>query len=258
MSHDLSIPSFLRRPKGYRPGSLESRRAAAKAAGWDLDSEPGAFGRARSPLSDGDARALAEIEAIEAEQKKLRAEKSVAARKAKREWLEVRAAELRAMRAIPDEFRAWDPVRCRWFDTRKMKEEKMSKAKTDRKVAKKRTVKKAVAKKRGVNAAKNEVRRMLKEAGGKPIGGAKAPAKKAPAKAGAVKTDGLPWRGKTAIVMALMLRDGGASRSEILEATGWPAINVLDYGKKAVAKGYKFRDEKTDGPVIYSLEAPAS
>jgi hypothetical protein len=60
---------------------------------------------------------------------------------------------------------------------------------------------------------------------------------------------------KTDIVGKLLVRAGGCSGREILEATGWPTVSVPAMAK---ACGLKLRREKTKGePTRYFGEAVA-
>lgn len=76
---------------------------------------------------------------------------------------------------------------------------------------------------------------------------------KAPPKPRAAKADGS--KSKREIVADLLQRPEGATRAEILEATGWPAVTVQGQAK---ASGLTLRQEKKPGEPTRYYGAPAA
>jgi outer membrane biosynthesis protein TonB len=85
---------------------------------------------------------------------------------------------------------------------------------------------------------------------------AKPKAKAAPKPKPASKPSDGP-RGKSGIVMNMMLRPKGTTTAELLKATGWPAITAKGQGTAFAKKyGYKFAMSKAKGEVTrYYLKA---
>ena len=85
---------------------------------------------------------------------------------------------------------------------------------------------------------------------------AKKPAK-APKKAKAAKTEGVREGSKTAAIVALLERKGGATLAEVMKATGWQAHSVRGFISGTLGKKMGLSVESTkgeDGARTYSLK----
>ena len=67
-------------------------------------------------------------------------------------------------------------------------------------------------------------------------------------------------RGKLGVLVSLLRRPGGADISDMMTATGWQEHSIRGAIAGALKKqrGLNITSEKTDGPRLYRIVAPAS
>lgn len=193
------LPDYLdRKLNPQTPATLEEREAFA------------AMSKPPVEATSTPDHVLAEIEQVEAQRKKAKASNRLG-----------RLADQKAVRDIPEKFRAWDPDRSVWFDVRKGKP------------------------KEGIMTALQTASKTKT-----PVTTKKATPKATPKKV-AKKRDG---KGRSAIIGDLAVRKNGVTRPEMIEATGWDnaGFNTMLKGE-AKRRGLKLVIDKKAKPFRYML-----